>query len=151
MPKRRLQLNYPDELVYEPVLYEMATRFRVIPNILPIRVTEALGEMVVELDGDEGDLDAAIAYLEQRGVRVRPLARRKVQLKYPEALIKEPVLFQMAMRYYVVPNIRRARVTESVGEIVLELEGTREGLEAGIRYLEDRGIQVQPLEGGVVE
>ncbi|MBI3911823.1 MAG: NIL domain-containing protein [Armatimonadetes bacterium] len=76
---------------------------------------------------------------------------RKVLLKYPEHLIKEPVLFQMAKQFDVMPNIRRARVTETVGEIVAELEGAADNLAAGIRYLEERGVQVQPLEGDVVE
>jgi ABC-type methionine transport system ATPase subunit len=75
---------------------------------------------------------------------------RKVLLKYPEHLIQEPVLFTMAKRFDVMPNIRRARVTDTVGEIALELEGTEESLAAGIRYLEERGVLVEPLEGDVV-
>jgi ABC-type methionine transport system ATPase subunit len=71
-------------------------------------------------------------------------------LKYPEDRIKEPVLFEMAKRFDVMPNIRRARVTETVGEIVAELDGTPEALEQGIRFLEERGVLVEPLEGDVV-
>jgi hypothetical protein len=50
-----------------------------------------------------------------------------------------------------MPNIRRARVTETVGEIALELEGESESLSRGIRYMEERGVLVEPLEGDVVE
>lgn len=78
------------------------------------------------------------------------MATRKVMLKYPEQLIKEPVLFRMAKEYDVMPNIRRARVTDTVGEIVLELEGSDEGLEQGVRYLQEQGVLVEPLEGDVV-
>lgn len=78
------------------------------------------------------------------------MATRKVMLKYPEQLIKEPVLFRMAKQFDVMPNIRRARVTDTVGEIVLELEGSPEGLEQGVRYLEEQGVLVEPLEGDVV-
>lgn len=78
------------------------------------------------------------------------MATRKVMLKYPEDRIKEPVLFEMAKRFDVMPNIRRARVTETVGEIVAELDGTPEALEQGIRFLEERGVLVEPLEGDVV-
>src|SRR5919199_1734526 len=60
-----------------------------------------------------------------------PMARRKVMLKYPEHLIQEPVLFRMAREFDVIPNIRRARVTDTVGEIALELDGTAENLERG--------------------
>jgi ABC-type methionine transport system ATPase subunit len=75
----------------------------------------------------------------------------KVTLKYPEQLIQEPVLFRMAMKFNVVPNIRRARIDESIGEMVLTLEGTAENLDHGIRYLRDAGIQVDPVEGDIVE
>ena len=65
------------------------------------------------------------------------MSTRKVMLKYPEQLIQEPVLFRMAKQFDVMPNIRRARVTETIGEIVLTLEGDAQNLEQGIfEYLE---------------
>lgn len=76
---------------------------------------------------------------------------RKVMLKYPEQLIQEPVLFRMAKQFDVMPNIRRARVTETIGEIVATLEGSAENLEQGIRYLREAGVQVEPVEGDIVE
>jgi ABC-type methionine transport system ATPase subunit len=78
------------------------------------------------------------------------MSTRKVMLKYPEDLIKEPVLFEMAKKFDVMPNIRRARVTDTVGEIVLELQGPADELERGIRFMEERGVIVEPLEGDVV-
>jgi ABC-type methionine transport system ATPase subunit len=56
----------------------------------------------------------------------------------------------MAKKYDVMPNIRRAKVTESVGEVVLELEGTDKNLEAGIAYLKERGVKVESVEGDIV-
>jgi L-aspartate semialdehyde sulfurtransferase ferredoxin len=79
------------------------------------------------------------------------MAKRKVMLKYPEALIKEPVLFRMAREFDVMPNIRRARVTETIGEIVAELDGAPEDLERGIQYLKQEGVLVEPVEGDIVE
>lgn len=78
------------------------------------------------------------------------MATRKVLLTYPEHLIQEPVLFKMVRQFDVMPNIRRARVTETQGEIALELEGTPENLERGIAYLKEQGVQVEPIEGDVV-
>jgi ABC-type methionine transport system ATPase subunit len=52
----------------------------------------------------------------------------------------------MAKKFDVMPNIRRAKVTESVGEVVLELEGSEENLEAGITYLKERGVKVESAE-----
>ena len=78
------------------------------------------------------------------------MATRKVMLKYPENQIQSPLLFEMAKRFDVMPNIRRARVTETVGEIALELVGDPENLASGIRFLEEAGVLVEPLEGDVV-
>ncbi len=77
--------------------------------------------------------------------------KKRVRLTFPQHLIKEPVLFRMAKTYDVMPNIRRARVTETVGEMVLELEGTEENLEKGIQSLRDQGVEVELLEGEFLE
>ena len=75
----------------------------------------------------------------------------RVKLTFPQHLIKEPVLFTMAKKYDVMPNIRRARVTDTVGEMVLELEGEEENLNAGIQSLRDQGVLVEYVEGDVIE
>ena len=76
---------------------------------------------------------------------------RRVKLTFPPELIKEPVVFAMAKKFDIMPNIRRARVTESVGELVLELEGKEEDLEKGIQSLIKKGISVELIEGDIIE
>ena len=78
------------------------------------------------------------------------MATKRINLTFPQDLIKEPVIFTMARKFDVMPNIRRAKVTESVGEVVLELEGTEKKLEDGIKYLQERGVKVEAVEGDVV-
>ncbi len=78
------------------------------------------------------------------------MATKRVKLTFPQELIKEPVIFTMAKKFDVVPNIRRAKVTESVGEVVLELEGAEKKLDEGISYLRGRGVKVEAVEGDVV-
>jgi len=75
------------------------------------------------------------------------MATRRIKLTFPQDLIKEPVIFTMAKKFDVMPNIRRAKVTESAGEVILELEGSEQMLEEGIAYLKERGVKVDPLEG----
>jgi ABC-type methionine transport system ATPase subunit len=76
---------------------------------------------------------------------------KRVKLTFPQHLIKEPVIFRMAKKYDVMPNIRRARVTENAGEMVLELEGTENNLKKGIQSLRDQGINVELIEGDIIE
>ncbi|MDP2167540.1 MAG: NIL domain-containing protein [Thermodesulfovibrionales bacterium] len=77
--------------------------------------------------------------------------KKRVKLTFPQHLIKEPVIFAMAKKFDVMPNIRRARVTETVGEMVLELEGEEKNLGKGIQYLRDQGVEVELVEGDIVE
>ena len=79
------------------------------------------------------------------------MPKRMVQLIFPQRQIKQPVIYTMALKCKVIPNVRRAKVTETVGEMVLELEGTKENLEKGIRFLTQKGIKVEPVVGDVIE
>ena len=79
------------------------------------------------------------------------MAKKIVHLIFPQKLIKKPAIYTMAFKCKVMPNVRRAKVTETVGEMVLELEGTRENLEKGVRYLVKQGIKVEPVVGDVIE
>lgn len=76
---------------------------------------------------------------------------RRVKLTYPQNRIKEPLLFKMARQFEVMPNIRRARVSDTVGEIVLELEGEQDAIDNGLRFLSEHGVMVEPIEGDVIE
>jgi len=75
----------------------------------------------------------------------------RVKLTFPPQLIKEPVIFTMAKKYDVIPNIRRARVTETAGEMVLELEGEEKNINTGIETLKQQGIAVELVEGDILE
>ena len=79
------------------------------------------------------------------------MPKKIVHLIFPQRLIKKPVIYTMALKYKVVPSLRRAKVTETVGEVVLELEGSRENLEKGVAYLVRQGIKVDPVVGDVIE
>jgi len=79
------------------------------------------------------------------------MAKRLVKLTFPEGLVKKPLTLQMAKKYDIMPNIRRAKVTETIGEIVLELDGTDENLEKGLAFLEKHGVKVEPIVGDIIE
>ena len=79
------------------------------------------------------------------------MPKKMVHLVFPQELIKEPAIYTMAKKYKVIPNIRRAKITETVGEVTLELEGTGENLDKAIKYLEKINIKVEPVVGDIVE
>ncbi|MFA5839143.1 MAG: NIL domain-containing protein [Candidatus Margulisiibacteriota bacterium] len=78
-------------------------------------------------------------------------AKKLVVLTFSQKLIKEPVIFSMAKKFDVIPNIRRARVTDKIGEMVLELDGEENNLEKGIAFLTKEGVIVEPIVGDIIE
>lgn len=80
------------------------------------------------------------------------MAKRQVVLIFPTDQIKEPVIYQMSKAVDVVFNIRRAKVTTTIGEIELELEA-KDGatLEKAVQFLIKKGVQVEPITHTTLE
>lgn len=79
------------------------------------------------------------------------MAKMMVHLVFPPREIKKPVIYTMAKRFDVVPNIRRAKITDEVGEVTLELSGTASNLEKARKYIEKQGVKFEPVLGDIVE
>ena len=79
------------------------------------------------------------------------MAKRQVMFTFPTELIKEPVIYNLGQRFKVIPNIRRADISEAKGWVVLELEGEEREIEASIAWLAGKGIRVDPVVGDIVE
>ncbi len=78
------------------------------------------------------------------------MTTRQVKLIFPQHLIKEPVIYMMAKELHVVPNVRRAKVTEDTGEVTLEIKGEEDSLDQAVQYLEKKGVKVEPVVGDIV-
>ncbi|MFC2005021.1 NIL domain-containing protein [Chloroflexota bacterium] len=79
------------------------------------------------------------------------MVKKQVMFTFPEELIREPIIFNLGHQFKVVPNIRRADVTESKGWVVLELEGEEEDIEQGIAWVTSKGVRVDPVVGDIIE
>jgi ABC-type methionine transport system ATPase subunit len=77
--------------------------------------------------------------------------KQRLHLTFPEALIQEPVIYNLGRQFNIVTNIRRANVEEKVGWVILEASGEPDGIADGIRYLEGLGVQVNRIDGDMVE
>lgn len=79
------------------------------------------------------------------------MAKQRLHLTFPEQLVQEPIIYNLGKKYDLVTNIRRANVEEKFGWVILEIEGSGDALEKGIRYMQDLGVQVDRISGDVVE
>lgn len=73
----------------------------------------------------------------------------KLKLIYPEEKIKEPLLSKVCKTFNIDINIRKANVQEHVGWLELEFIGNEDEIEKAVKWLEEQGIDVSPLEGQV--
>jgi ABC-type methionine transport system ATPase subunit len=76
--------------------------------------------------------------------------QQRLWLMYPPKLIKKPFIWEVGHKFKVVTNIRQASVTDEIGIVCLELQGTRAEVDAAIKWLEKNKVNVEPVEIGVI-
>ena len=64
---------YPSRLITRPIIYELGKKFAVVTNIRQASVTEEIGVVSIELDGERQEIQRAIAWLEELGIKVEPV------------------------------------------------------------------------------
>ena len=73
MVKRRVMFTFPQDLVREPIIFNLGQQFQVVTNIRRADVSEDKGWVVLELEGEESDIEQGIAWVTSKGVRVDPI------------------------------------------------------------------------------
>ena len=73
MVKRQVMFTFPEKLITEPLIYNLGIQFHVVTSIRRADVTESKGWVILELEGDETDIDKALAWMTGKGVRVDPV------------------------------------------------------------------------------
>ena len=80
------------------------------------------------------------------------MASKHVRLTFSPDLVKQPVVYQLGHKFQVVTSIRMAAVDNSVGWVVLEIEGEPDEIERSIQWAQEQGVRVDdPTLGDVVE
>ncbi len=75
MSAEKVILDFPPDLIDQPINYKLITEHGLVVNILLARISpNEWGRMVVELGGDERQLHEARRFLKDLGVVVEPLA-----------------------------------------------------------------------------
>lgn len=71
--KKRVYLTYPKEQVKEPLLYRVGQLYKVVTNIRQASVSDKIGLVALELDGEADEIEKAIQYFIDKGVKVEPI------------------------------------------------------------------------------
>jgi len=70
---RRVYLTFPGNLVREPLVCRMYDALRVQFNIRTASITDEIGIVGLELCGNPEQVEAAMQFFRERGVRVEPI------------------------------------------------------------------------------
>ncbi len=71
--KARFYLTFTEKLIQEPVVYQLGHKFKVVTNIRSAGVNSGVGLVALEMDGENAEIDKAIKYMKDLGVKVKPI------------------------------------------------------------------------------
>ncbi len=69
----RTKFTFVEQLIKEPIIWKLAKDFEVITNIRRADVTDERGWVILELDGDQGEIERSLDWVREQGVRVDPV------------------------------------------------------------------------------
>ena len=73
MEREKNRITFPPELIKEPLIHSLGQRFKVVTNIRRADINGDKGWVVLELEGETGDIEHGIAWVSGKGVRVDPV------------------------------------------------------------------------------
>ena len=73
MVNKQVILNFPRELLREPIIHTLGQQFNIVVNIHLAEITEDRGWLKVGLEGEADKIEEGLAWVMSRGVRVEPV------------------------------------------------------------------------------
>ncbi len=74
MGKQRVKFTFIGDLVKEPVIYKLGRDFKIVTNIRRADVQEDMGWVVLELDGEDEEIQRGLKWVGTTGVRIDPVS-----------------------------------------------------------------------------
>lgn len=71
--KKKYYLNVPQKLVKEPLIYQLVKKYDIVPNIRQASISDEIGIVALELEGEQAAVESATKYLQEMGVSVEPI------------------------------------------------------------------------------
>lgn len=74
---KNVLLIFKKEVMYNPVIFRTIKRFDIMFNILEAKILpKQEGRLILQLEGEQDQLDRSVAYMESEGVKVEVLTDR---------------------------------------------------------------------------
>lgn len=76
---------------------------------------------------------------------------RRLILNFPEKIVTKPITYRLVKDYDLQFNILRAEITaNATGKILIEIMGSKNKIEEGIKFLESEGISIQEASRDII-
>ena len=77
--KKLVELDYPNNLVTEPVLSKIIKKYDITVNVRRASITKGFGYVQMEIAGEEKVVKEALAELSSQGIDVNPIEKDVVE------------------------------------------------------------------------
>ncbi len=75
MAKRQVTFTFASGSIAEPIIYTLGQQFNIVTNIRQAELAEDRGWIILELDGEDEDIEAGITWAISKGVVIEPVIR----------------------------------------------------------------------------
>ena len=79
MAIHRFYLTYSQEQIKEPIIYQVGKKFAVVTNIRGASISDHIGIVALELEGEEPVIDEAVEWIANQGVKVEPIQKNVIE------------------------------------------------------------------------
>ena len=69
----RIKFTFVEQLIKEPIIWKLAKDFEVITNIRRADVTDERGWVILELEGEQDEIERGLDWVREQNVRVDPV------------------------------------------------------------------------------
>lgn len=73
MAKKAYKLFFPQSLIKEPIMHTVVHDQDLVLNIRRAKITADMGEAIIELEGDEENIENAVKLFQKKGVKIEPV------------------------------------------------------------------------------
>ena len=74
MGKQRVKFTFSVDMIKEPVIYRLGHNFEIVTNIRRAEVGDKMGWVLLELEGEEAEIERGLDWVSSTGVRVDPVS-----------------------------------------------------------------------------
>jgi hypothetical protein len=73
MTKKRVKFSFVQQLIKEPIIWKLGREYEIVTNIRRADVSADFGWVILELEGDDDEIERGLEWVAEQGVRIDPV------------------------------------------------------------------------------